>query len=674
MKKEITDKRKLLRYYALGERVSSTINTHNNLSALMFKSISKFSSLLPDSLNTLSILSDMITDAIVVSGRSSLSKAPAELQTKSSGLAFNVDTGELTLAHRVQYKAAIKNSKSFIQTDGNYNIFNTKKDSLSAFSDLLNGAGITIVSNTNSYRYTFCIEFAAVSDINSILIKLNKDTDSYPLLSELYYINTENKREYVTFLNSFDTKFDLDSKRVNENEYNLIFNTIKTNRIYLTLEDRDKVDLSIDELSVRKLLYAASGDIVFGPIVSTFPILKASVEASGDIDGASFYISKNAVDWIEVALPSEISKDASVNKLVAFNTISKDSIKSSTDVKELYLKVSLEQKVVNPKTEAILNKSSDFYASNLPYPANTNPIDTSVYQLSSETYYGDKTFVSSVQASLLREPEHNYIINNGTYMVKSFKSTVNGYDDSSTFNSVTTSVMKKKVNGDQVDASIFEPLSAKVSGYSVNKVKKTCNVLFEDTIVLQLKDTYTRDIYTVRQNNKELKIDLSLGFIDSCINSVIGVDKEGVVNLYDSTGKEVKILQIREFNDFHYISLVEEDMFFLPINETQYEPTLNPLYPIRLNEKNEYGILDSKLVSVKSLVSFEEVFVLSYEDILTSLVISKENKNVLQLEDNLLKNKYTEQAKEQIAAYTDSRAIKLQNKHIKKGSLRITQS
>ena len=259
-------------------------------------------------------------------------------------------------------------------------------------------------------------------------------------------------------------------------------------------------------------------------------------------------------------------------------------------------------------------------------------------------------------------------------MVKSFKSTVNGYDDSSTFNSVTTSVMKKKVNGDQVDASIFEPLSAKVSGYSVNKVKKTCNVLFEDTVVLQLRDIYTRDIYTVRQNNKELKIDLSLGFIDSCINDVIGVAEEGVVNLYDSTGKEVKVLEIRTFNDFHYISLIEEDMFLLPVNETKEEPTLNPLYPIRLNEKDEYGILDSKIISVKSLISFEEVFVISFEDILTSIHISKENKNVLQLEDNLLKNKYTEKAVEQVAAYTNSRAIKLQNKHIKKGSLRITQS
>lgn len=674
MTKEITQERKIIRYWDLGYRTAQVVEKHNDLSVKLFKSISNFSSLLPDNLNSLSTLSDMITDALVVSGRSSLSKSSSELVQSNGGLRYSADTGELTLDYKVQYNAAIKNKKSYIQTDGIYNIYSADKKSLASFEDLLSGSGITIESKTKSFRYTLCIEFATQVDINSLQLKLNTDTDSYPLISEMFYINRENKREYITFLNSLDTKFDLDNNRVKDNNYNLLFNNIKTNRIYFTLEDRDKTDLVLDSLSFRKLKYVATGSIIFGPIVSTYPILKASVEAAGDIEGASFFISYDKENWTEVALPTEISKDATVNKIVSFNTISKDSLKVTKDVKELYLKVDLEQKKITSAEEMYINKSLDFYANVLPYPANDKPVNTSVYQLSNQTYYGDKSFVSSVETSSLREPEHNYIITNGGYMVKSFTGSTYGYDDSTNMSSVTTSVMYKKVNGDRVDASGFEPLSVKTFGYSVNKVKKTCNVVFEENVVLYLNSSYPRDIYTVRQNNKELKLDLSLGFIDSCISSVIGVAEEGSVLLYDSTGRDVKELTIRKFGeDFFYISLVEEGLFELPIMGDREDITLNTLYPIRLNDSNEFGLLDGKLTSVKSLVDFNEVSILSREEIPHSLSISKENKNSLSLTDTLLKDKYTESTTETVEAYLKSRAIKLKNKHIQKGSLRITQ-
>lgn len=674
MTKEITQERKIVRYWDLGYRTAQVVEKHNDLSVKLFKSISNFSSLLPDNLNSLATLSDMITDALVVSGRSSLSKSSSELVQSNGGLRYSADTGELTLDYKIQYNAAIKNKKSYIQTDGIYNIYSSDKKSLASFEDLLSGSGITIESKTKSFRYTLCIEFATQVDINSLQLKLNTDTDSYPLISEMFYINRENKREYITFLNSLDTKFDLDNNRVKDNNYNLLFNNIKTNRIYFTLEDRDKTDLVLDSLTFRKLKYVATGSIIFGPIISTYPILKASVEAAGDIEGASFFISYDKENWTEVALPTEISKDATVNKIVSFNTISKDSLKVTKDVKELYLKVDLEQKKITSAEEMYINKSLDFYANVLPYPANDKPVNTSVYQLSNQTYYGDKSFVSSVETSSLREPEHNYIITNGGYMVKSFTGSTYGYDDSTNMSSVTTSVMYKKVNGDRVDASGFEPLSVKTFGYSVNKVKKTCNVVFEENVVLYLDSSYPRDIYTVRQNNKELKLDLSLGFIDSCISSVIGVAEEGSVLLYDSTGRDVKELTIRKFGeDFFYISLVEEGLFELPIMGDREDITLNTLYPIRLNESNEFGLLDGKLTSVKSLVDFNEVSILSREEIPHSLAISKENKNSLSLTDTLLKDKYTESTTETVEAYLKSRAIKLKNKHIQKGSLRITQ-
>ena len=66
------------------------------------------------------------------------------------------------------------------------------------------------MSANKNYRYTFCIEFPLRVDVNALTLGLNLNTKSYPLLSELYYIDTENKRRYITLLNTLDTSMDLD--------------------------------------------------------------------------------------------------------------------------------------------------------------------------------------------------------------------------------------------------------------------------------------------------------------------------------------------------------------------------------------------------------------------------------------------------------------------------------
>ena len=48
--------------------------------------------------------------------------------------------------------------------------------------------------------------------------------------------------------------------------------------------------------------------------------------------------------------------------------------------------------------------------------------------------------------------------------------------------------------------------------------------------------------------------------------------------------------------------------------------------------------------------------------------------NSLTVVEDLIRDKYTESTQESVEAFVRSRAIKLKNKHIKKGSLRITQA
>ena len=628
MSQKLTKKQRIQKHYALSQKITKTISGFNDSMYKLFYDLSFFTQKLPEHLNNLSYLSDMITDALVVTGRSSLSKTSLELNTISSNnITFNRELNNIRLANKDVYKIPLQNNSSYIQTENTYNIHSVDNSSLMSLGNLLSGTPVKIVSSNKSYRYTFCLEFPTRLDINSLNIKLNLKTRSYPLLSEMFLIDTENKRQYITILNTMKTSIDLDEKRVQENDYDLLFDTVNTNKIYFTLEDRNNSELTIDSISVKKVDYHSTGEIVFGPIASTYPILKAAIEAKGDLEGSEFYISYNTKNWIRVVLPTEVSKTDIASKIVSFNTVSRDSLKVQGEVKELYLRVVLNHKKIESSKNNTTYKSEGFYSNTLIYPLNEKPENGSVYQTIDSSFYGDKTYLTNINTSELREPEHNYIYLNGNYKIKGFVLTNHSYTDNETISNITVSSSYKKVNGDKIDASSFNPLTSTTYGYVVNKIKRVYNTLNDKNIILSLKNEYSKDIYTIRQNNREIKVDLGLGFITSSISAVIGVEEEGRVLLFDSTGKEVKELTIREFDTFHYVSLILDGLFEIPKLLDKEELIYNDLYPIRLNEDKEYGILDSKIICVQSLIEFEEYSKLHLEKLETNLSLSKENKN-----------------------------------------------
>ena len=675
MSHKLTTKQRLLRHYKTGQDFHDVVTNFNDSMYRLFYDLSFFTEKLPMHLNVMSGLSDMITDALVVTGRSSLSKNGVEMNIiSSSNIIFDKNMSTLRLADRAVYDIPLQNNKSFIQTENSYNIHSIDNSTLLSFNDLLNGTPINIVSANKNYRYTFCVEFPMRVDVNSLTIALNMNTKSYPLLSEIYHIDNENRRRYITILNNLDTSYDMDEKRVPNNEYEFLFSTVNTNRLYFTFEDRNNQELMLDHINVKKVEYHNAGEIILGPITSTYPILKAAIEAQGDLEGAEFYISHDNNSWVRMILPTEVNKSNTATKIISYNTVSRGSLKVQGDVKELYLKVILSRKLLSEAKEGITYKGSTFYSSFLAHPLNEEPIAVSVYQRVPSTFFGDKTFSPSIDTSTLREPEHNYIQLSGSYKVKSFVNSDYGYDSDKTERNVSITSSYKKVNGDRIDASEFNPLTSVVYGYVINHVKRTYNTLTDKNIVLSLKENYAKDIYTIRQNNKEVKVDLGLGFISSSIAAVIGTTEKGTVSLYDSTGRYVKELTKRQFDDFHYVSLVEDGLFEVPQLTSKETLKFNSLYPIRLNEEDEFGILDNNIFCVQSLVDFEKYSKLTMEALETKLEISKENKNTLTVVDDLVKDKYTESTKESIEAFTKSRAIKLKNKHIKKGSLRITQA
>lgn len=668
---KVTDNRKLIRYYNLDLKASNVFTKHNDALQEQFNCISNFSSLLPDSLNKLAILADMITDSMTISGRTSLSKSVTQLDSEFNNVFYNQETGTLTLKSTIEQEYSINKNKTFIQTDTSYNIYSLNKDSLLNFQDVFSNTTINIETDSLFFRYTLALTLDHLSTINCINLKLNELTESYPLISEIYYLDKENKRQYCTIVNSSDTVYDLDTDRYLANDYNILINPVKTSRLFITFEDKGKSNLIIDRISLQKLKYESKGSVIFGPVVSNYHILKTAVEASGDITGASFYISSDKTNWTEIVLPNQLSLNSNLNKLVAYNTIASTSIKKDSDVKELYLKVDLIQLKVSDSFSEVNHNKIDFSTDTITFNNSSNIKDVTVYKKYKDVFYGDSSYSTQVDGIEIFNKDVSFIESKGEYLIKSFEKQNNCYLATDTIYSCLTNSKALKIGGDVIDATGFEPVTATVYGFTNTIKAGIVNTSTENNIVILLQNRYVRDTYKVIQNNKEIEIDLRLGFISSSLEVIVGVSSDYPVYLYDSTGTLIKELEIREFDSIKYISLLEEDMFIIPTSPTHI---FNSLYPIRLNNSKDFGLIKNSIITVDSLISLDNVTELLKETIPYELILSKENGNSLKLTDTLLRDKYIEKSEETVQAFTENTAIKLRNQDIKKGSLILTDS
>ena len=666
--RDITNEHKTERFNSLHNKIVDTFTNYNDLSYSIFRVVSKFSELLPDSLRTLIRLSDMITDAIVVSGRSSLSSSVFNTKIISNSLAINPDSGSLTLSYKTAKDYAINSKKSYIQTENNYRICNENKNSLSSFSDLINGSPILIESDDQYFKYTFALSLESRGVVSCIDLELSLNTSSYPLISEIYYINEDNKKVYCTIMNSSEKQYNLDLDRQKNNVYTILLPNVKTNKLFITFEDKDKTDFIINKIGVRKLTYEAEGEVILGPIVSTYPILKASVESLGDVDYANFYVSPDNTTWYELAAASELSFSQDLDKVISFNTVGINSLKSNKDYKELYLKVKLRR--ILDKDSANFYKTTREELGTSTTLIQNQPVETTVYEIKEPIHYGSTTYKESVTSSNLFIPTLAYTESKGEYFVRGFVEANNAITPKTDKTSINITTKPLKIGGDNIEAISFDPISSNIYGYATTTRTGKINTKASEDIVILLSDEYSRDIYKVVQNNKQILIDLSLGYISSCLEATVIVDSEGTVELYDSTSKLIRTLEVKNYNDNFYVNLIDEGLFTIP--ETNSELSLNSLYPIKLNAENEYGLKDNKIESKEVLIHFENLAILYKELIDFNIKLSKENGNKLNILDNVLKEKYTEYSEEVIPAYTGATVIKLKNKHIKKGSLRLS--
>jgi hypothetical protein len=123
------------RYAKLETSVISTFSSHNTILNGYFDKISYMSTMLPTYLGQITSLADMITDALVVSGRSNLSKLASDLNVMTnSNMLYDIANNTLQLDKLIKNDYTISNKTSYILTSTDYSIFNKAQDSISSFS------------------------------------------------------------------------------------------------------------------------------------------------------------------------------------------------------------------------------------------------------------------------------------------------------------------------------------------------------------------------------------------------------------------------------------------------------------------------------------------------------------------------------------------------------------
>jgi len=658
----------------LDQTILDSIKTNNTLLQDTFNNISFLSSVLSPSVNSLTVLSDQVTDALVITGSTKLGINLSEVPVISStGINFQRESNTLLLKKidETVYQVNTKRSQ-LISNSNSYSIYNMNTGDLGSFEDIFkNDSKISIRTKDRTYKYTFSLSFSDTVLINTVDITLGLDTESYPLVSEIYYVDENNRKINCFIHNTKTNSIDLDTNRVKDNKYSIQIEPIQTGRIYVVLEDYDKVDLVLQNMQVKKTKYEASGSITFGPIVSSLPILKASLAASQS-EGVRYFISHNNEQYVELTRTGGIDLKGNATKVVRYNTVNENSVVSDKDIKTLYVKVELETLALDTENTNLTKIGRSSFNTYYHYISNPSLLNTSVYSDSEQLSYGLVKTYKSYKVFKALHPNVVKLIENNTVKIKGFIESDISFSSTSDkeLNSCIVHSLPLKKGANTISCRELEPYSLTLYGFVLSRNKTSDFNTMDTSIVIPLKSEHPKGIYTIRQDDKEIAIDLSLGYVSSCSDVVVVVKEGNVVTLLDELGRKVKTLSPYLIGSNTVVSLINEGMFELPASNAK---NLNINYPFILNTENSYSIDNYSIVNTERLIELSNVYTLTEEKIDTKITVSRENENTIKPTDNRLLERYTKQNEYNLEAFTLSKAIKLADKNIKKGTFKVAK-
>lgn len=646
------------------ERLSLNFNLNMiNLANLQTDFISR----LPVELNKIAMLTDKISNLNIIAGNCYLYKKGNQLkELESTNVIFDKDFNSFKLRPALSYTVEPRESKNSVVTDKKIRIYDKDKTKLKNIDDLLiRNETVNLYTEENNYNFTLKFGFNTVVSLNNILLNLNDETVSYPNISAIYFINTRKEREDLKILNDNAYSLNLDLYKNSNNNYSLDLETAVTDNLNIVFEDNVS-DLIIDNLKVNYMEYNEEGEIILEALKESKPILKIGIEAAGDLKNVDFSASYDKDSWYPLDL-SNIYNLEKTNKVLSFNTISKKSLKSDLDIKTLYLKMRLKAKKSSFKADNKINKSvytnSTLNLNSLTYD------EFSLYENSDAIYYGKTSSVNIFDFKNLYNLGEYLTVNNN-YFIKGFAETPISKSKESSYTYSPVSLKSKPMvkTGDSLSFENLDISTKELYNYSISKITRSLLESQDTEYVLPLKKSSIKSKYYISQNNKLISIDLSLGYISSCLDVLITIDPESPAYLLDSFKNLIAELpqfeiKLESESSQAVVSLLDSNLF-------EELENLSKTFPLTALQDYEIGLLDSKIESI------------NLDKVVSSYVLKK---SILYTEDKLSETNFnystitsTEEYKSSIKKEEEvllkgSKQIKLLNTGVIKGSIKLKE-
>lgn len=646
------------------ERLSLNFNLNMiNLANLQTDFISR----LPVELNKIAMLTDKISNLNIIAGNCYLYKKGNQLkELESTDVIFDKDFNSFKLRPALSYTVEPRESKNSVVTDKKIRIYDKDKTKLKNIDDLLiRNETVNLYTEENNYNFTLKFGFNTVVSLNNVLLNLNDETVSYPNISAIYFINTRKEREDLKILNDNAYSLNLDLYKNSNNNYSLDLETAVTDNLNIVFEDNVS-DLIIDNLKVNYMEYNEEGEIILEALKESKPILKIGIEAAGDLKNVDFSASYDKDSWYPLDL-SNIYNLEKTNKVLSFNTISKKSLKSDLDIKTLYLKMRLKAKKSSFKADNKINKSvytnSTLNLNSLTYD------EFSLYENSDAIYYGKTSSVNIFDFKNLYNLGEYLTVNNN-YFIKGFAETPISKSKESSYTYSPVSLKSKPMvkTGDSLSFENLDISTKELYNYSISKITRSLLESQDTEYVLPLKKSSIKSKYYISQNNKLISIDLSLGYISSCLDVLITIDPESPAYLLDSFKNLIAEMpqfeiKLESESSQAVVSLLDSNLF-------EELENLSKTFPLTALQDYEIGLLDSKIESI------------NLDKVVSSYVLKK---SILYTEDKLSETNFnystitsTEEYKSSIKKEEEvllkgSKQIKLLNTGVIKGSIKLKE-
>lgn len=612
-------------------------------------------------LKKISTISDMLLDIKVITGSSLTNLGLLQNSPIYSNKNASILNNKISLAKNQTKEIQFVENNSTIRSILPLSLVDAKTNQSTNLLNLFKFNKETkIVFNRVGYSCTLVLNYANKQFINSILLDFG-DTKSLPNITNLRYLNQDNV-VVKTLFNNVES-LDLSERLIVDNKIELNFDTIFTHQIEIDFASNSQSFFTLEKVQTFLNKYVEKAEVVYGPITAKSPILKASISSQAISDSVDIAISTDLSSWIPMEITSSLNLSGN-SKIVSFNTINELSFKTQEDIKALYIKFTLTNKLKD------LEKSKSFRTikeTNLSRnPLNILEAKYTNYKLkNTPKFFGSSLTKSNTSLNQLDLSTINKLTVDNEYTFLGLVDTpISTSIKNTKVSDISYSNKLKKIDYQDVSATLLDVVGGEI--FDIDVVSYTNSPVKnrgEKNVVFKLK--VPEGLYKIISNRNTLSLDLRTNFIENSSNLTIIVPREDIkiVNEID------QVLALIKKEDLNTFKVEEIDYFYINLNGILYEEfkiegcTLNTLYPIKELSIDEYAVEDGILIinnNNENIASF-------YKTVSTPAEYSK---HISYLNGNFLKRESPEYTITSTTKVLDNaNVIKLQNTFIKKGSI-----